>query len=85
MRTIDLEELRGRVMAVALVYGCEAGVQEADTAPVGNVVIKIVIVRRSPTGELLTHEDNLVLAHDLDIVVAVVQAVSSAAYRLEQR
>ena len=81
-------QLRLRAMAAAQMYGCEADIQEADDSlrdPRQAVVgLKVVVVRRSSSGELLSHEDNVRLPSER-LAEDVATLVRDAAAKLPTR
>ena len=82
----ELEALRQRAMRAAEAYGCHAGIEvvdfldSADDRP-GSLHLKIVVVRRSTSGELLSHESNVLLVTD-DYGASVEQIVRQRAAEL---
>jgi hypothetical protein len=83
MNEQELMALRQRAMCAAEAYGCHAGIEVADFLdPPGSLLyLKIVVARRSASGELLSHESNVVLVTD-DYGTSVEQIVRQAAAEL---
>jgi hypothetical protein len=87
MNEQELMALRQRAMRAAEAYGCHAGIEVADFLdsaddPPGSLhYLKIVVARRSASGELLSHESNVVLVTD-DYGASVEQIVRQAAAEL---
>jgi hypothetical protein len=85
----ELMTLRQRAMRAAEAYGCHAGIEVADFLdsaddPPGSLHLKIVVARRSASGELLSHESNVLLVTD-DYGASVEQIVRQAAAELAER
>ena len=80
-------ELRSRAMAAAQLYGCEADLQESDQfpldSPLGVVGLKIVVARRSTSGELKVRECNVRLPRR-NLAEAVASIVREAAMALPE-
>jgi len=89
MNEQELIALRQRAMHAAEAYGCHAGIEIADFLesaddPPGSLHLKIVVARRSASGELLSDESNVVLVtHDYG--ASVEQIVRQAAAALAKR
>jgi len=83
MNEQELMALRQRAMRAAEAYGCHAGIEVEDFLdPPGSLLyLKIVVARRSASGELLSHESNVVLVTD-DYGASVEQIVRQAAAEL---
>jgi hypothetical protein len=87
MNEQELTALRQRAMRAAEAYGCLAGIEvadfldSADDPPSSLHYLKIVVARRSASGELLSHESNVVLVTD-DYGASVEQIVRQAAAEL---
>ena len=86
MNEQELMTLRQRAMRAAEACGCHAGIEVADFLdsaddPPGSLHLKIVVARRSASGELLSHESNVHLVTD-DYGASVEQIVRQAAAEL---
>jgi hypothetical protein len=85
----ELEELRQRAMRAAEAYGCHAGIEVADfldsaeDSP-SSLHLKIVVARRSASGELLSHESNVLLRAG-DLAASVERIVRQAAAELAEQ
>jgi len=89
MNEQELMSLRQRAMRAAETYGCHAGIEVAHFLqcaddPPGSLHLKIVVARRSASGELLSDESNLVLVTE-DYGASVEQIVRQAAGELANR
>jgi len=88
MREEEFAELRQRALAAAEAYGCHAGVELADflasDVQLGGIRLKVVVAKRSASGELLTRESNLRLERQ-DVATAVEEIVRAAATQLAKR
>jgi hypothetical protein len=89
MNEQELMSLRQRAMRAAETYGCHAGIEVADFLecaddPPGSLHLKIVVARRSASGELLSDESNVVLVTE-DYGASVEQIVRQAAAELANR
>lgn len=83
----ELSALQQRAMRTAEAFGCEAGVEVmdfVDSDPPGSRRLKIVVVRRTRSGELLCRESNVVLMTD-QYAASVGQLVSDAAAKLAEQ
>jgi hypothetical protein len=81
--------LRKLAMSAAEACGCHAGIEIADFLasagdPAGSIRMKIVVARRSPRGELLSHESNVVIVTG-DLAETVERIVRHAATKLTKR
>lgn len=80
----ELSALQQRAMRTAQGLGCEAGVEVMDfvaSDPPGSLRLKIVVVRRTRSGELLCQETNVVLMTN-EHAASVGQIVRDAAAQL---
>lgn len=80
----ELSALQQSAMRTAQALGCEAGVEVMDFVafdPPGSLRLKIVVVRRARSGDLLCHESNVVLMTDQH-AASVGQIVRDAAAKL---
>lgn len=78
-------QLRSSAMTVAQLYGCEADIQESDwfplESPLGMVGLKVVVGRRSRSGELRVQERNVRIPR-VDVCRSVATIVREAAAEL---
>jgi hypothetical protein len=86
MNEQELMALRQRAMRAAEAYGCHAGIEVADfldsaNDPPGSLHLKLVVARRSASGELLSHESNVLLGAG-DLAASVEQIVRQTAAEL---
>ena len=85
MDSEQFAQLRLRAMAAAQIYGCEADLQESDLfpldSPLGAVGLKVVVAKRSPSGELKVREHDVRLPRE-DLSAAVTRLVREAARKL---
>ena len=89
MNEQELVALVQRAMRAAEAYGCHAGIEVAnflDSAddPPSSLHLKIVVARRSASGELLSHESNVLLGAG-DLAASVERIVRQAAAELVEQ
>ena len=85
----ELKALRQRAMSAAEAYGGHAGIEvmgfrPSVNDPPGSFHLKIVVARRSASGELLSHESNVLLGAR-DLAAAVERIVHEAAAELAEQ